>query len=129
MKAAVEVLAKLADKNHCRSIAVLGDMRELGEYSKQLHMEIGTLVASRHITHLVTFGREAENIALGAINHAFKPDNISINTNTENPAAAARVIFDLMGRGDAVLFKASRAVKLERVIEELKRLIDARVSI
>ena len=114
------------DKNHCNSIAVLGDMRELGEYSKQLHMEIGTLVASRHISHLVTFGREAENIALGAINHAYKPDNISINTNTDNPLATARVVYDLLGRGDAVLFKASRAVKLERVIEELKQLIDAR---
>ncbi len=124
MKAAVEVLAKLADKNHCHSIAVLGDMRELGEYSKQLHMEIGTLVASRHIDYLVTFGREAENIALGAINHAFKPDNISINTSLESPEAVARVIYEFSGRGDAILFKASRAVKLERVIAELKKLFD-----
>ena len=126
MRAAIEVLAKLADKNHCHSIAVLGDMRELGDYSKQLHMEIGTLVASRHIDYLVTFGREAEIIALGAINHAFKPDNISINTNTEAPAAAAKVIFELAKHGDAVLFKASRAVRLERVIEEFKKLLDTK---
>ncbi|MBQ8552461.1 MAG: UDP-N-acetylmuramoyl-tripeptide--D-alanyl-D-alanine ligase [Clostridia bacterium] len=125
MKAAVEVLARLADKNHCRSVAVLGDMRELGEYSKQLHMEVGTLVASRHISNLVTFGREAENIALGAINHALKPENISINTNIENVQATARTVYELVSRGDAVLFKASRAVRLERVIEELKQLIDA----
>ena len=129
MKAAIEVLAKLADKNKCRSIAVLGDMRELGEYSKQLHMEIGTLVASRHIDYLVTFGREAENIALGAINHAFKPDNISINTNIESPAAAAKIVYDYAKRGDAILFKASRAVKLERVILELKKLLDAERSV
>ena len=126
MKAAIEVLAKLADKNKCRSIAVLGDMRELGEYSKQLHMEIGTLVASRHIDYLVTFGREAENIALGAINHAFKPDNISINTNIESPAVVAKIVYDYAKRGDAILFKASRAVKLERVILELKKLLDAK---
>ncbi|MBQ8509172.1 MAG: UDP-N-acetylmuramoyl-tripeptide--D-alanyl-D-alanine ligase [Clostridia bacterium] len=124
MKAAVEVLARMADKNNCRSVAVLGDMRELGEYSKQLHMEVGTLVASRHISNLITFGREAENIALGAINHAFKADNISINTGIDNPSGTARIIYSLLHRGDAVLFKASRAVKLERVIEELKRLID-----
>ncbi len=124
MKAAVEVLAKMADKNGCRSIAVLGDMRELGEYSKQLHMEVGTLVASRQVSGLVTFGREAENIALGAINHAFKADNISINTNIENPDAPAAIIYDQLRRGDAVLFKASRAVRLERVIEALKRRLD-----
>ena len=126
MKAAVEVLARMSDKTPCRTVAVLGDMRELGEYSKQLHMEIGTLVASAHISNLVTFGREAENIALGAINHAFKPDNISINTNIENPAATAGTVYDLLRRGDAVLFKASRAVRLERVIEELKKLIDSK---
>ena len=125
MKAAVEVLARMADKTSCRTVAVLGDMRELGEYSKQLHMEVGTLVAERRISNLVTFGREAENIALGAINHAFKPDNISISTNIENPGAAAKIVHDLIQRGDAVLFKASRAVRMERVIEELKRLIDA----
>ncbi len=125
MKAAVEVLAKMADKNGCRTIAVLGDMRELGEYSKQLHMEIGTLVAARHISHLVTFGREAENIALGAINHALKHEKISINTNIDNPSATAKVVHDLVRHGDAVLFKASRAVKLERVIDELKQMIDS----
>ena len=128
MRAAIEVLAKMADKNHCHSIAVLGDMRELGDYSKQLHMEIGTLVASKHIDYLVTFGREAENIALGAINHAFKPDNISINKNTEDPITTAKVVYDLAKRGDAVLFKASRAVRLERVIGEIKKLLDMNMS-
>lgn len=129
MKAAVEVLARIAEKNGCRSVAVLGDMLELGDYSKQLHMEVGTLVASRHISNLVTFGHEAENIALGAINHALKHESISINTNTEKPEAAARTVFGLIERGDAVLFKASRAVRLERVIEELKRLIDENLNV
>ncbi len=124
MKAAVDVLGRMAEKNGCKSVAVLGDMRELGDYSKQLHMEIGTLVASRGISNLVTFGREAENIALGAINHAMKPENISVNTNTENVSGAARTIFELLDSGDAVLFKASRAVRLERVIDELKHLLD-----
>ncbi len=128
MKAAVEVLKRLADKTGCRAVAVLGDMRELGDYSKQLHMEIGTLVASRHISNLVTFGREAENIALGAINHAMKPENISVNTNTENVKNVAKIIFNMLGAGDAVLFKASRAVRLERVIDELKGLIDESIN-
>ncbi len=123
MKAAVEVLASVAEKNKCRSVAVLGDMLELGEYSKQLHMEVGTLVASRHISNLVTFGREAENIALGAINHGLKHECISISNDTNHPEVAAKTVCGLIKRGDAVLFKASRAVRLERVIEELKKLL------
>lgn len=124
MKAALEVLASVAEKNKGRSIAVLGDMRELGEYSKQLHMEVGKLVASRHISKLITFGREAENIALGAINHAYKPGDISINNNIEAPALAARAVCDAVLKGDVILFKASRAVRLERVIAEFKRMTD-----
>ena len=124
MKAALEVLASVAEKNKGRSIAVLGDMRELGEYSKQLHMEVGKLVASRHISKLITFGREAENIALGAINHAYKPGDISINNNIEAPALAARAVCDAVSKGDVILFKASRAVRLERVIAEFKRMTD-----
>lgn len=124
MKAAVEVLAGLGEKNSSKTIAVLGDMRELGEYSKQLHMEVGTLVASRQISHLVTYGKEAENIALGAINHALSPENISINSG-DDPVSAAKTVYGLSSAGDVLLFKASRAVKLEHVIDELKRLIDA----
>ena len=81
---------------------------------------IGTLVVTRRISSLVTFGREAENIALGAINHAFKADNISINTNLENPGATAKTVYDMLHRGDAVLFKASRSMALERIIAYLR---------
>ncbi len=123
MKAAIEVLARITDKNKCRTVAVLGDMRELGDFSKKLHMEVGTLVAERHISNLVTFGHEAENIALGAINNGMKPESISINTNLENPNNTANILKGILSEGDVVLFKASRAVKLERVIDELKCLL------
>lgn len=125
MKASVEVLSKFHDTNGGRTIAVLGDMRELGEHSKELHMEVGEFVATRSVTNLVTFGAQAQNIALGAVNGGMKAENISINPNTENAADTARVLYSLLGSGDTVLFKASRAVALERVIEELKALIDA----
>lgn len=127
MKAAISVLSGLGEKTGGRTVAVLGDMRELGDYSKQLHMEVGTLVASRHISNLVTYGREAENIALGAINHALNPENISINAG-DNPEAAARTVHGLISPGDVILFKASRAVRLECVIEELKRLLDSGIN-
>ncbi|MBQ7821480.1 MAG: UDP-N-acetylmuramoyl-tripeptide--D-alanyl-D-alanine ligase [Clostridia bacterium] len=124
MKASLDVLAKLSFKNGTRSIAVLGEMRELGEYSKQLHMEIGRAVASKNIGKLFTFGRDAENIVLGAINHGYLPERVGINGDIETPQTTANALRTILKPGDVVLFKASRAVRLERVIEMLKKALD-----
>ncbi len=124
MKASLDVLARLAEKNKARSIAVLGEMRELGEYSKQLHTEIGKAVASKNINKLFTFGRDAENIVLGAINHGYLTEQVEINSNIEAPKATAEALRALIKPNDVILFKASRAVRLERVIELLKKSLD-----
>lgn len=124
MKASLDVLARLAKKNKARSIAVLGEMKELGEYSKQLHMEIGRTVASKEIDRLITFGHDAENIALGAINHGYSHECVGINGDIDAPDTTLESLRSLLRRGDVVLFKASRAVKLERIIEMLKDSLD-----
>lgn len=124
MKASLDVLSRLSAKNGARSIAVLGEMRELGEYSKQLHMEIGRTVASKNIGRLFAFGHDAENIALGAINHGYSHDCVGINGDIESPEALASALRSVLKAGDIVLFKASRAVRLERVIELLKASLD-----
>ncbi len=124
MKASVEVLARMGEKEHLNTVAVLGDMRELGDYSKKLHMEVGELVGKRGITHLLSFGKEAANISLGAINAGMGAQSVSVITDTEAVENAAVTVRQLTADGGAVLFKASRAVRLERVIEALKKLID-----
>ncbi len=124
MKASLDVLNKVAAKNGGRSIAVLGEMRELGEYSKQLHMEIGKTVAAKKIDMLFTFGHDAENIVLGAVNHGYPAEKIGINGDTDAPERAALAIRNALRVSDTVLFKASRALKLERVIEYLKKELD-----
>ena len=124
MKASLDVLAKLCEKSGARSVAVLGEMKELGEYSKQLHTDVGRAVAAKGISRLCTFGKDAESIALGAINHGFSHDRISINSDTEAPEATALALRAYVNEGDVVLFKASRAVRLERVIEALKKLLE-----
>lgn len=123
MKASLDVLSRRCD-GKARSIAVLGEMRELGEYSKQLHMEVGRCVASKNIDRLFTFGHDAENIVLGAINHGYLTENVGINGDINLPEVTAEAIRKILKPGDVVLFKASRAVKLERVIELLKASLD-----
>ena len=51
-------------------IAVLGDMLELGSYSKQLHHELGAYVAASNIDTLIAIGKYAEDIKAGVNNKA-----------------------------------------------------------
>ena len=60
MKAALDCLSKIQGE---RRIAVLGDMGELGEYSKELHEKVGKVVAEDKVDILITVGTEAKQIA------------------------------------------------------------------
>ncbi len=124
MMASLGVLSDVSLKHKGKSVAVLGDMRELGDYSDRLHKEVGMYVASKHISKLITVGSFAEKIALGALDHAYPSEDILICKSCDAVDKIADKIFPLLQNGDTVLFKASRAVKLERVIEKLKALID-----
>ncbi|NJN70327.1 MAG: hypothetical protein HC801_08655 [Nitrospira sp.] len=64
MKAAVELLAQAGENR--RTIAVLGDMLELGPNAAQMHEEIGRFVAHHNIDQLVACGILGRNLAQGA---------------------------------------------------------------
>ena len=66
MKMAIDTLSGYAGKR----IAVLGDMLELGVYSKQLHYELGAYVAASNIDTLVVVGKYAKDIKEGVNNKA-----------------------------------------------------------
>ena len=112
MKAAIEYLATL--KN--RKIAILGDMLELGDFSKQLHEKVGNEVAKNNIDVLITIGDEAKNIAIGAKTIGMKKQNIYEFKNKEE---AMEKVKELVKSGDAVLIKASNAMKFDEITKEL----------
>ena len=120
MMASMSVLSMIAKREGGRSIAVLGDMRELGDFSRSLHEEVGEKVAELAIDRLYTFGDEAAFIAHGAKKAGMPEENIFVFRNLDDPAAIAQVLKSDVKSTDAVLFKASRAVQLERVIEAMK---------
>lgn len=120
MSASLSVLAMIARREQGRSIAVLGDMRELGDFSRSLHEDVGGSVAELGIDLLYTFGDDAAFIALGAKKAGMSEEAIVVMRDLEAPEALAAALREKIKGGDAVLFKASRAVRLERVIEALK---------
>ncbi|MGH2711452.1 MAG: UDP-N-acetylmuramoyl-tripeptide--D-alanyl-D-alanine ligase [Actinomycetota bacterium] len=99
-----------------RSIAVLGEMAELGEISAAEHERIGEIVARLGIDHLVVIGPRAFGIAIGAEREGVEPERIR---RVETTDEAARVVRDIATEGDVVLVKGSRVAGLERVAEAL----------
>ncbi len=92
-----------------RRIAVLGEMRELGECSEAEHERVGDAVARQDIDVLVVVGPETEALASAA-------EGGPVAVHRVRDVEAARVLLlELATPGDAVLVKASRAVGLEVV--------------
>ena len=118
MKASLSVLNELG-KNR-RTVAVLGEMRELGENSASLHKSVGQYAASLGIDRLYTYGENAIEIAVGALENGMCEESIVGYNKIDCPEGLAEILNGDLKENDIVLFKASRAVALEKVIECLK---------
>ena len=114
MRAAIELLADLGASK--RTIAVLGDMLELGSESVALHREVGERLAGLGVGHLIASGSLGRHIAAGALAGGMPKDRVQ---ETPDAQEAARVLLGLLRVGDVVLVKASRGMRMERVIEAL----------
>jgi UDP-N-acetylmuramoyl-tripeptide--D-alanyl-D-alanine ligase len=103
MRAALDHLASLEATG--RRLAVLGEMRELGAEAASYHREIGEYARERGVEFVIGVGE------LGA---EYGPDQ-----HVADAEAAANALADVLGPGDAILVKGSRAVGLELVAEKL----------
>lgn len=113
MHAALDALRELPAK---RKIAVLGDMLEIGKYTIEAHEGVGKL-AAQSANILVTVGPRAKFIAETARAAGMKKNAVvSFDTADE----ARKPIQDLMRQGDLILIKASHAMALDKVVEEIK---------
>lgn len=113
MHAALVVLADLQAE---RRIAVLGDMLELGDYAEQTHVEIGARAAENDVDVLLTFGELTKLTAQKA-----KESGVGTVLAFDNKNRLAAALCDILSPGDAVLFKASRGMGLEDIIEMVYR--------
>jgi UDP-N-acetylmuramoyl-tripeptide--D-alanyl-D-alanine ligase len=114
MKAAIQLLAELGRGK--RSIAVLGDMLELGAGSKQMHREVGAFLAVQGIGHLLACGVLGGELAEGACLAGMSPDRIA---EFPDAAAAGTRLASMVRQGDVVLVKASRGMRMEQVVETI----------
>src|SRR6476619_5813227 len=112
LRAALDTLAGLFAT---RRIAVLGDMRELGADEESWHRNLGRYAAA-HADRLVCVGSLARSLGEGAVTSGFSREAVDF---VDSPEEAVSLLERLLRPGDAVLFKGSRAVGLDRAVEAL----------
>ncbi len=96
-------------------VAVLGDMRELGQYTAALHRQLGRRVARAGVRALVAAGEQAQRVAAEACAAGMSRRLVRTAAGAAEAVSALR---GLARNGDTVLLKASRALALEQVFEK-----------
>ena len=120
MIASLKVLANLSSRDKKRSVAVLGDMLELGFYSDEGHRRVGAAAAYERIDSLITFGPEACKIAKAAVDFGMDREKVFVFPDKNDVEKIGNFILKYTGKCDIILFKASRGIRLERVIEYVR---------
>ena len=115
VKASMTELSKMACKpakaGRRRTVAVLGDMLELGDYAIPAHKEIGRMLFDLHIDQFIGVGP----LMAGAVSGFAESGGAGISKG--NAEEAGIELAKLVREGDVVLIKGSRGMKMEKVLE------------
>ena len=115
--AALETALKSLSVSPCkRKIAVLGDMLELGKQEDNFHIQAGRTVARYNWDLLITVGPLSRHTAEGALLEGLKKENI---ISFDNSTEAATNIKKLIQKGDLILVKGSRGIRMENIVKFL----------
>ena len=113
---AIFSLVAIAAAAEHRSVAILGDMLELGEASERLHREVGAILPGLKVNMLITVGKASEALSIGAKNAGMRDDHVMHFAENSELIVALK---DVINEGDIVLVKGSRSSRMEEVVEGL----------
>jgi len=115
MEAAISVLKDISMGNR-RTVAVLGDMLEMGEWAYDAHYNVGRYAALKGIDYIFTVGSHGKAIAKGALESGFDADRLF---SFDDNASLKSFLEGFVKNGDIVLVKGSRGMKMEEIIHRL----------
>lgn len=118
MAAGLKTLKQLATGS---TVAIIGDMRELGETSGQAHFAIGGLIAELRIEHVGIVGEFKNDVEAGALASGLPCERIHPFADKESAVAWIKelVAAKKLGKDDLILVKASRSLRFETIVAEL----------
>lgn len=109
MKASIDVLSTAKGK---RKIAVLGDMLELGDYSRQYHEALGSYLLDKNIDIVYAVGEQT----------SFLYDIVKDKKSSfyfKDTEAAFKSLVKIVKKGDSILVKGSNAMKMDYIVDKL----------
>ncbi len=115
MKQAIEALRDMATEG--RKILIAGDMLELGTFSGRFHHLVGKQAAESGIDLIVAVGKLAEHVAKGAQEAGMSNRKIKLCAVMKE---AREKVATLIKKGDTILVKGSRAMKMEEIVNDLE---------
>lgn len=101
-----------------RTVAILGDMFELGDNEKELHRQVGAHAAEKGIDLIVCIGGLSKETFAGALEHASKSRALHFDTKKE----FLEQRFQILQRGDTILVKASHGMEFPEIVEQLQKM-------
>jgi UDP-N-acetylmuramoyl-tripeptide--D-alanyl-D-alanine ligase len=113
VRAMLEVLKSTPARRH---IAVLGEMRELGSAAEMLHRQAGRCAAAAKVDMVIAVHGAARFLAEEAEGAGMPPHSVRF---FEHAADAGEFLRQVVQPGDAILFKASRGVRIEQAMEKV----------
>ncbi len=118
MKAAIQTLTEIATAS---SVAVLGDMLELGAGSYQLHKEVGMLAADLSVSFVAVLGEYAEAVAEGVKKSKNAGTEVLQCANQDQCYSWLQKLIqnNQLKAGSYILVKGSRGMHLEKLVEQL----------
>ncbi len=111
----VKAAADILEMEKGRKIAIIGDMLELGDFSRKAHEEVGEYVASKNIDLFIFIGPHSIH-SFNAVKEKHGDNCCYYYTNKEK---AISELGGILNSGDSVLVKASRGMGFEKIVQEI----------
>lgn len=99
---------------------ILGDVLELGDMSERMHYQIGRIIPPSLFDNIFLVGNFVQHTASGAALNGFPFEKIHINQNPDRLDITVNQIKKHCQKGDLIVMKASRKLRLERIIDYFK---------
>ncbi len=111
IEASLEILKK---EKGTRKLAVIGDILETGEFSRDIHTEVGKVLLNSNLDVIVTIGEETKYTDEYLTNNGYET-----KYHFSNEKDSHDTILGLLKKGDTILFKGSHGMKLSNIAEFL----------